>query len=79
MRSFGRALAAAVVLIAGAFGAGLAAQTAETLYADMVAREAELRRELDLAPQLRTQPPGEASTALLRRVRATVTAYEGIV
>jgi N-acetylmuramoyl-L-alanine amidase len=79
MRSFGRALAAAVALMAGAFGAGLAAQTAETLYTDMVTREAALRRELDLAPQLRTQPPGEASAALLRRVRATVTSYEDIV
>ena len=79
MRSYGRALAASVALIAGAFGAGLAAQTAEALYTDMVAREAELRRELDLAPQLRTQPPGAASAALLRRVRATVAAYEDIV
>lgn len=56
-----------------------AAQSAETLYTDMVAREAALRRELDLAPQLRAQPPGEASAALLRRVRATVTDYEDIV
>ena len=36
--------------------------------------EAELRQELDLAPQLRAQPPGEASTALLRRVRGTIAA-----
>jgi N-acetylmuramoyl-L-alanine amidase len=78
MRSFGRALAVSVALTCGPFGAGLA-QTAETLYTDMVAREAELRRELDLAPQLRTQPPGEASAALLRRVRADVAAYEDIV
>jgi N-acetylmuramoyl-L-alanine amidase len=56
-----------------------AAQTAEAQYTDMVAREAELRRELDLAPQLRAQPPGEASAALLRRVRADVAAYEDIV
>ena len=55
------------------------AQTAETLYTGMVAQEAELRRELDLAPQLRTQPPGDASAALLRRVRAAVSAYEDIV
>src|SRR4030095_8124052 len=37
------------------------------------------RKALDLAPQLRTQPPGAASADLLRRVRATVTNYEGIV
>ena len=79
MRSFGRALAAAVALTVAAPGADLTAQTAETLYTDMAAREVELRRELDLAPQLRTQPPGEASAALLRRVRTTVTAYEDLV
>ena len=56
-----------------------AAQTAETLYTGLVAREAELRRDLDLAPQLRTQPPGDASAALLRRVRDTVSAYQDIV
>lgn len=79
MRSFGRALAASVALTAAALGADLPAQTADRLYADMAAREAELRRELDLAPQLRAQPPGEASAALLRRVRATVMAYEDFV
>ncbi len=41
-------------------------------------REAELRKELDLAPQLRAQPPGDASAALLLRVRTTVLAYEDI-
>ena len=76
MRSFGRALAAAMLLAAGAYSE--AAQGAAALYADMGAREAELRRDLGLAPQLRAQPPGEASVALLRRLRATVTAYEDI-
>ena len=56
-----------------------AAQSAETLYTGMGAREAQISPELDLAPQLRAQPPGEASAALLRRVRATVTDYEDIV
>ena len=76
MRSFGRALTAAMLLAAGAYSE--AAQGADALYAEMRAREAALRRELDLAPQLRAQPPGEASVALLRRLRATVTAYENI-
>lgn len=79
MRSFGRMLAALVALPIGALGANPAAQSAETMYTDMVTREAALRSELDLAPQLRAQPPGEASTALLRRVRATVAAYENVV
>jgi hypothetical protein len=48
------------------------------VYADLKAREGELRRELDLAPQLRAQPPGEATTALLRRLRLAVSAYEGM-
>src|SRR5688572_2818110 len=51
---------------------------AETLYTGMLEREAEVRKELDLAPQLRAQPPGEASGALLLRVRITVAAYEDI-
>jgi N-acetylmuramoyl-L-alanine amidase len=55
------------------------AQTVESVYMDVVAREAELRKELDLAPQLRAQPPGAASVALLRRVRATIDSYETIV
>ena len=44
MRSFGRALAAAMLLAAGAYSE--AAQGAAALYADMGAREAELRRDL---------------------------------
>ena len=79
MRNSARALAVAVLVAAAALGVGLRAQTAEVAYNDVVAREGSLRRELDLAPQLRAQPPGAASTALLRRVRATVEAYEGLV
>ena len=79
MRSFGRALAAVVALTVAALGTDLTAQSAETMYTDMLTREAALRRELGLAPQLRAQPPGEASTALLLRVRSTVAAYESVV
>ena len=79
MRSFGRALAAVVALTVTALGTDLTAQSAETMYTDMLTREAALRRELGLAPQLRAQPPGEASTALLLRVRSTVAAYESVV
>ena len=74
MRSFARAC-----LLAAAFSAVVSAQNAETLYTGMMEREAELRKSLDLAPQLRAQPPGEASAALLQRVRATVEAYEDVV
>ena len=73
MRSFGRTM-----VLALACSAALTAQTAETLYTGMMEREAELRKELDLAPQLRAQPPGDASEALLLRVRTTVGAYEDI-
>lgn len=54
-------------------------QSAETLYTGMMEREAELRKALDLAPQLRAQPPGEASAALIGRIRAAVTAWEDVV
>ena len=74
-----RRCAGALVFVALAVTVDLRAQSAELLYRDQLAREAELRKELDLAPQLRTQPPGTASTDLLKRVRATVTDYEGIV
>ena len=57
----------------------LFAQSAETLYSTELARETELRRELALAPQLRAQPPGTATAALLRRVRASIANYEDIV
>ena len=73
MRSFVRTM-----VLALACSAALTAQTAETLYTGMMEREAELRKELDLAPQLRAQPPGDASEALLLRVRTTVGAYEDI-
>jgi len=78
MRSFARTCAASLAF-AAAFSAVLIAQSAETLYTGMMEREAVLRKALDLAPQLRTQPPGEASAVLLQRVRATAAAYEGIV
>ena len=73
MRSFVRTM-----VLSLACSAVLTAQSAETLYIGMMEREAELRKELDLAPQLRTQPPGDASEALLFRVRTTVSAYEDI-
>ena len=76
MRSFARALAAALALAAGPIEAG--AQDAQRLYTDTLARERELRREMELAPQMRAQPPGEASAALLVRVRETVARYENI-
>jgi N-acetylmuramoyl-L-alanine amidase len=89
MRSFVSACLLCVALSAAAppgLVAALSAATmtqaapgAETLYTGMKEQEAELRRELDLAPQLRAQPPGEASTALLRRVRGMVSSYEEIV
>lgn len=76
MRSFARALLAALALAACPLDVG--AQDAQTLYADMLAREGELRREMDLAPQMRAQPPGEASAALLTRLRETVARYEAV-
>src|SRR5687768_10981298 len=77
MRNCGSAFA--LLFVAVALIVDVRAQSVELLYKDQLAREAELRKELDLAPQLRTQPPGAASTDLLKRVRATVTDYEGIV
>ena len=79
MRSFARACAVLAALTALGPSAHLAAQSVETMYTDMLAREAALRDELDLAPQLRARPPGDASTALLLRVRSTVAAYEQII
>jgi N-acetylmuramoyl-L-alanine amidase len=79
MRSFGNTAATALLLAATAIAVDVRAQSAESMYAEATAREAELRKELDLAPQLRAQPPGAASTALLRRVRAAVDNYEVIV
>jgi N-acetylmuramoyl-L-alanine amidase len=74
MRSF-----ASACLFTAALSAVVATQSAETRYTGMLAREAELRKALDLAPQLRAQPPGEASAALLQRIRLTVAAYEDVV
>ena len=79
MRSFASALTAALLLVAALPVVEVQAQSAEALYNDVLSREAELRKELDLAPQLRAQPPGSASVALLRRVRATVQGYETVV
>ncbi|OFW50219.1 MAG: hypothetical protein A3G77_09615 [Acidobacteria bacterium RIFCSPLOWO2_12_FULL_68_19] len=84
MRSFARALAAGLALAAcglpaASMGAPGAAQDVQALYAEALARERGLRREMDLAPQMRAQPPGEASTALLARVRETIVRYEGLM
>ena len=76
MRSCVSAVIAALVL-ALSFTA-LRAQDADAVFNDLKASEAELRQELDLAPQLRAQPPGEATTALLRRLRLAVSAYEAM-
>jgi N-acetylmuramoyl-L-alanine amidase len=66
-----------MALVALSSGA-LRAQTAEALYAELAFRETIVRRALGLAPQFRTQPPGEASAALLDRVRTTVDAFENL-
>jgi N-acetylmuramoyl-L-alanine amidase len=83
MRSFGSALLAFIVAGAGASDAGLAsrasAQDAEAVYTDVLGRERILRRELDVPPQRRAQPPGEAPPMLLDRIRTTVGAYEALV
>jgi N-acetylmuramoyl-L-alanine amidase len=85
MPSFARAALVALLAAACLTGGRPAAQTrppaqnADALYNDLVGEEAALRRELDLAPQRRAQPPGEASTALLRRVRAAANGYTDLV
>ena len=76
MRSCVSAVIAALVLALSC--TALRAQDADAVFNDLKAREAELRQELDLAPQLRAQPPGEATTALLRRLRLAVSAYESM-
>jgi N-acetylmuramoyl-L-alanine amidase len=76
MRSCANALAATLVLALSCTAAH--AQSAEAVFTDLKAREGELRRDLDLAPQLRAQPPGEATTALLHRLRLAVSAYESM-
>jgi N-acetylmuramoyl-L-alanine amidase len=72
LRVLAAALAVAVVPL------DVWAQDAQRLYTEALAREKELRRDMDLAPQLRAQPPGEASAALLARIREEVARYEAI-
>jgi len=79
MRSFARACAVLIALASANVSTDLAAQSAESMYTDMLANDAALRDELGLAPQLRARPPGEASAALLRRVRSMVSDYMSIV
>ena len=70
-------LLAAVFVLALSFTT-LRAQDADAVFNDLKAREGELRQDLELAPQLRAQPPGEATTALLRRLRLAASAYESM-
>ena len=76
MRSSARTLLTVFALAAGVLGAVLTAQSAEKLYTDLMAQEAGLRRELDLASSQGSQPSEQASADLIRRVRATVASYE---
>jgi N-acetylmuramoyl-L-alanine amidase len=84
MRSFVKLSSAGLIVAVALAGlaeaqSAKAGHSAESLYTAMMAREAALRKALDLAPQLRAQPPGEASAALIERVRTTVTAWEDVV
>lgn len=65
-------------MLAAALIGDVRAQSAEAAYNERLAREGELRRELALAPQLRTQPPGSATARLMLRVREAVAAYEEV-
>ena len=76
MRSSARTLLTVLALAAGVLGVVLTAQSAEKLYADLMAQEAGLRKELDVTPSHDSQPSEEASADLIRRVRATVASYE---
>ena len=76
MRSSARTLLTVLALAAGVLGVVLTAQSAEKLYADLMAQEAGLRKELDVTPSHESQPSEEASADLIRRVRATVASYE---
>jgi N-acetylmuramoyl-L-alanine amidase len=78
MRSFARTIAAACAL-AAVTSYGVAAQDGSATFSELLARDRELRREMELAPQRRAQPPGEASATLLRRIRGVVAGYEEIV
>ena len=55
----------------------LGAQSAESMYTDMLAREAALRRELGLAPQLRARPPGEGGSGTGRALASPAAASRG--
>ena len=82
MRNFVRAVLTSLLVSLAASSAAVFAQSArsaEALYTGTKEEEATLRRDLDLAPQLRAQPPGEASAALLRRIRSAVGRYEEVV
>ena len=76
MRSSARTLLTVLALAAGVLGVVLTAQSAEKLYADLMAQEAGLRKELDVTPSHDSQPSEEASADLIRRVRTTVASYE---
>ena len=76
MRSSARTLLTVLALAAGVLGVVLTAQSAEKLYTDLMAQEAALRKELDLAPSRESQPSEDVSADLIRRVRATVASYE---
>jgi N-acetylmuramoyl-L-alanine amidase len=87
MRSSARRLGPALLLVLvaavlrpseGVAGGLQASGDVLGLYTDALAREKELRRDMDLAPQMRAQPPGEASAALLARIREAVARYEAI-
>jgi N-acetylmuramoyl-L-alanine amidase len=75
MRSCGSAVLAFLVVLSVA---GARAQDAAATYNDLKAKEGALRKELELAPQLRAEPPGDATIALLRRVRLAVGEYEAM-
>jgi N-acetylmuramoyl-L-alanine amidase len=78
MRSSGRALLTVLVLAAGVWGTGVAAQSAEKLYVDMMAQEAALRGDLDLVARRPGAPSAEGSANVLRRIRAAVDSYQEI-
>ncbi len=85
MRSFARRVVIASVLLAGAFNVGVTAQSAEKLYTDRMAQEAELRAELTqfasndgVADSSGANEPSAASTNLVRRIRNAIRGYEAI-
>jgi len=78
VRALGGPLVLGAALALACLPVDVSAQDAQTLYTELLAREKEVRREMDRAPQMRAQPPGEASAALLGRIRDTVARYESI-